>query len=446
MALSTPRILRQGLYLGWAFSAFLMINAILSVREDRQALQTIGKDAAPSVIAAEHIKSALSDMDANAANELLSAPGRASQAVKTAYEDRRKEASKALIAAAENITFGAAERVPIEQIQLALGEYEIRVQQARDYHEAGDPRRDAAYLAATAKMDDVLWPAADALDKANLDVLQDTYRTRRSLASISLVALIFIGVALMSILLAIQVFVFRRTNRVLNLPLVGCTLICLAFLMHAVGILGASMRHLKVAKEDAFTSMHALWRARAVAYRASADESRFLLLHSGGGVFERDFDAQIDSLAKVPDGQSYEQTANRAVAGKKANDFTGYLADELKNITFEGEGEAAKATLIALQDYVARDGQLRALEHAGKHQDAIAQALGGRSGQSHWAFEEFDRGLTKTLAINQKAFDEAVEEGFRALYGFEITALVAGVALCGLLWLGIRPRLREYQL
>jgi hypothetical protein len=86
------------------------------------------------------------------------------------------------------------------------------------------------------------------------------------------------------------------------------------------------------------------------------------------------------------------------------------------------------------------------LEHAGKHQDAIAQALGSRSGQSHWAFEEFDRGLTKTLAINQKAFDEAVEEGFRALYGFEITALVAGVALCGLLWLGIRPRLREYQL
>src|SRR5450755_2278985 len=120
MALSTPRILRQGLYLGWAFSAFLMINAILSVREDRQALQTIGKDAAPSVIAAEHIKSALSDMDANAANELLSAPGRASQAVKTAYEDRRKEVSIALIAAAENITFGAAERVPIEQIQLAL--------------------------------------------------------------------------------------------------------------------------------------------------------------------------------------------------------------------------------------------------------------------------------------------------------------------------------------
>src|SRR5271165_821720 len=172
MAASTPQTLRQGLYIGWAFSICLMLNAILNAREDRQAIQTIGKDAL-SVIAAEHIKSTLSAMDADAANELLSPPGHAVQAVK-AYEDRRKEASKALIAAAEKITYQDTERAPIEQLQLGLGEYEVRVQQARDYHNAGDPRSDSAYLAATAKMDDGLWPSADALDKANLNVLQDT--------------------------------------------------------------------------------------------------------------------------------------------------------------------------------------------------------------------------------------------------------------------------------
>src|SRR5271168_4894042 len=112
MAASTPQTLRQGWYLGWAFSICLMLIAILSAREDRQATETVGKDTAPSVIAAEHIKSALAAMDANAANELLAPAGHAAQSVRS-YEDRRTEASKALIAAAENLTYGDTDRAAI---------------------------------------------------------------------------------------------------------------------------------------------------------------------------------------------------------------------------------------------------------------------------------------------------------------------------------------------
>ena len=445
MAASTPQILRQGLYFGLAFSVGLMLIAILGAREDRQAIQTVGKDSAPSVIAAQHIKSALSAMDASAVNQLLAAPGHATQAEK-GYQQRREEASKALIAAAENITYGDAERIPIQTIQLALGDYEASFQQARDYHDSGDPRRDAAYLAAAAKLDGVLWAAADALDKANLDVLENTYSTRRSVATLSLGVLIFVGLIQLGVLIAMQVFLFRTTNRVLNLPLVACTLLAFAFLIHAEHTFTASMHHLKVAREDAFTSLHALWRARAVAYRASADESRLLLLRSKAAAFEQDFTGQIDSLAKLPEGASFEQAANRAIAGKKPREFTGYLADELKNITFPGEADEAKATLIALRYYVARDADIGQLEHSGKHQDAIAAVLASRSGQSKWAFEQFDAALGRTLDINQKAFDAAVKSGFQSLSGFEWMALATGASLCILLWLGVWQRLREYQL
>jgi len=438
MAASTPQILRQALYLGLAISVCLTLIAILGAREDRQALQTVGKDSAPSVIAAEHIKTALSAMDASAANQLLAAPSHAAQAEK-AYQERREEATKALITAAENITYGDAERIPIQTIELTLGDYEVLVQQARDYHDAGDPRRDATYLAAIAKMDGVLWPAADALDKANLDVLENTYETRRSLARFSLGVLIFVGLILLGVLIALQVFLFRRTNRVLNLPLVACTLLAFAFLMHAERTFTASMHHLKVAREDAFTSLHALWRARAVAYRASADESRFLLLRSKAAAFEQDFAAQVDSLAKLPEGASFEQAANRAIAGKKPPEFTGYLADELKNITFPGEAGEAKATLIALRYYVFKDAEVRQLEHAGKHPQAVASAVG-----NPW-FEQFDSGLERTLDINQKAFNAAVQDAFHSLSGFEWMTLATGASLCILLWLGIWPRLREYQ-
>jgi len=444
MAASTPQTLRQGWYLGWAFSICLMLIAILSAREDRQAIETVGKDTAPSVIAAEHIKSALAAMDANAANELLAPAGHAAQSVRS-YEDRRTEASKALIAAAENLTYGDTDRAAIEKIQLALGEYEIRVQQARDYHVAGDPRQESAYLAATTEMDDVLWPAADALDKANLDVLKHTYDSRRSAARLSLAVLVLVGMALIGLLLAMQVFLFRRTNRVLNLPLVACTLLSFAFLTYAERTFTASMQDLKVARQDAFISLHALWRARAVAYRASADESRFLFIRSKSTAFEQDFAAQVDSLAKLPDGVSYEQAADRAIAGKKQMDFTGYLADELNNITFEGEADMARATLIAFRYYVSRHAEILRLDHAGKHQDAIAVAVGSRSGQSNRALEQLDGNLEKTLEINQKAFDQAVQGGFRTLSGFELIALVTCASQCVLLWLGVRPRLKEYE-
>jgi hypothetical protein len=444
MPSTTPQILRQGLFFGWVLSACLVLIAIWSAREDRQAIQKVGKNTASSVIAAEHIKSALSAMDANAANELLGAPGHAAQSTK-AYEERRKEASKALIAAAENISEGDDERAPLEKLELALGEYEVLVQQARDYHDAGDPRQDAAFLSATAKMDDVLWPAADALDQAGLDQLEVTYERRRTAAKLSLAVLTMVGLVLLAVLTMLQAFLSRRTNRVFNVPLIACTLLAFAFWIHALQIFTVSMHSLKVAREDAFTSLHVLWRARAVAYRASADESRLLLMHSKAAAFERDFAAQIDSLAKLPEGASYEQAANRAIAKKKPSEFTGYLADELNNITFEGEADMAKATLIALRYYVARHDEIRALDKAGKHQDAVALALGNRSGQNGWAFEQFDSALGKTLAINQEAFDQAIESGFQALSGFQAMTIASGVSLCIFLWLGIRPRLREYQ-
>ena len=445
MPVSTPQTLRQGLYLGWAFTLCLTLIAILGAREDRQAIQTVGRDTAPSVTAAEHIKSALSAMDANAANELLIAPGHAAEAVKS-YDERRAEASRALIAAAENIAYGESERTPILKIQLALGEYEVLVQQARDYHASGDAaRRDAAYLKATAKMDDVLWPAADALDKAGLDMLEDSYKTRRVTAGLSLGVLMFIGLGFLGVLIVIQVFLFRRTNRVLNPGLIAATLLTFAFLMYAGQTFTASMRHLKVAREDAFISLHALWRARAVAYRASADESRFLLLRAAGEPFDRDFSAQIDSLAKLPESGSYEEAADRAIKGKRPGEFTGYLADELNNITFKGEAEAAKATLIDLRYYVTASQQIRGLVSAGKRQEAIAQAVEKRNGHSSSWFEQFDRDLGRTLEINQKAFDAAVGGGFRTLVGFEPLSLATGASLCLLLWLGIRPRLKEYQ-
>ena len=85
---TTPRILVAAQAALWAGAFLFLVTALYATSQHRSAVQTIGKDSAPSIIAAEHIKSALSDMDANAVNELIAPPFKNAEAIKD-FEARR---------------------------------------------------------------------------------------------------------------------------------------------------------------------------------------------------------------------------------------------------------------------------------------------------------------------------------------------------------------------
>ncbi len=446
--LTTPQILKAGLYLTWGASLLLLIATLVGVQGQRYAIKTVGKDSAPSIIAAQHIKAGLADMDANAANELLVKPGQNPEAVK-AYEQRRVEVTKALVAAAENITYGDKERIPIENLQLALGDYEAKIQQARDFHARGDLGFITAYRAAAEIMDNKLLPEADKLNNTNKKALNDTYNDRKSKSLIYVLFVVVSGVLLIGLLVAIQVFLNRRMRRVLNPMLMAATAIALVFLGYTLWAFNMGNDHLRRAKEDAFESIYALWQARALAYSANADESRYLLDAALASKYEQDFFTKAAQLAKVPDGQTFETiaTAYKAASahGKVVNGFTGALANELNNITFPGEGEAAATTLSNFGTYFEIDRQMRALQQSGNHEGAIALCTGNNPGQSNWAFDQFDSTLGKTLNINQTAFDNYVNQGFKDVNGFEIATPVATVAIGLFTLFGLLPRIKEYS-
>ena len=155
---TTPQWLETGQYATFGAAALLMITVVLGARSHRQAMQAVGKDSAPSIIAAQHIRAALADMDANAANELLD--DRTSGAARKAYEARRKEAVESIVTAAQNITYGDAELIPVRKLAYGLGTYTAMMQRARDLHEAGDRRFIAEWRAAAQYMDNTVLPAA----------------------------------------------------------------------------------------------------------------------------------------------------------------------------------------------------------------------------------------------------------------------------------------------
>lgn len=436
--LNTPQTLWASLYLIWALDAMLLIAAITGARVHRAAMQVIGKDSAPSIIHAQHIKAALADMDADAANELLGAPSQASAAVE-AYEKRRKEAATALIEAAKNITY-PGEQDPIEDLQIGLGTYEAKIQQARDLHEWEDESYVSAYREAARAMDDEVLPRADKLDEVNRTELDKTYaeQSGKSIAGIGFI--LAVGAALTAALVAIQKFLNRKMRRILNPMLILTTLLVLGFVLYTFNVLGEERHQLKVAREDAFESIHALWRARAVAYSANADESRYLLDVAHAWGYEQKFHQKAAELA----GTSFDRMLEEAGQGRKVEGDS-YLARELNNITFPGELIAATDALARFRDYMNIDARIRSLQQNGKHAEALALCMGMNEGESNWAFDRFDQAITRTIQINQDEFDRAVDRGFSALSNFEIKATIVAVIIALLAFFGLLKRLQEYR-
>ena len=444
-AWTTPRILHAALGSVYLGSVLFCLSVVFGVRQHRAALKTVGQDATPSIIAAQSIKAGLADMDANVANELMAAKGQNAQSIE-GYAQRRGEVGEKLIGAAANITYGEAERQPIQKLETGLGDYEEQASRARALKDRNsqDVGVLEAYRQADQTLHDMLFPAADALTKANTDVLDRTYRETQSASARTAAWVWFTGLLLLAALIALQVFLSQRMRRTFNPPLLAATALTLWLMAHTVAVFGRSANQLKIAREDAFTSLQALWQLRATAYDANTDESRWLLDRANADSYDKAFFAKTAQMLQVPTGQSYE-SVRAATQGPLPQGAKGYLAQELGNITFAGEREAAQQTVQTFGVYYAADQKIRSLERAGKHEEAVAFCISMAPGDSNWAFDQFDKALGKTLDINQRAFDGAITQGFQDLQGAEWlgAALIVGAAALG--YIGLRLRLREYR-
>jgi hypothetical protein len=302
----------------------------------------------------------------------------------------------------------------------------------------------ATYRHATGLIHDSLLPAADTLTKVNFDALKQAYDSQSAMAGFNALLVIVAGLALLVALITTQLFLTRRMHRLINPGLLAATVLAALFLLFAVNRLRGSTHHLKVAKEDAFDSVHALWQTRAVAYDANGEESRWLLDRPQANVYEQAWLDKTAKIARLPDGQSYDTVATGSATGQKVSGFTGFLADELNNITFPGEREAAVATLRAYGVYFGIDGQIRNLENTGRQDEAVKLCTGSKPGESDWAFGRFDDALGATLKINQDEFDTNWHAGQGSVAGLEVEALIVALAVGGLATLGLRPRIQEY--
>ncbi|MFH8386512.1 hypothetical protein ACH4E7_37235 [Kitasatospora sp. NPDC018058] len=428
----------------------------------RDGTDVIGHRAAPQVVRSADLYFALNDMDAQAANLLLFGADADYAALRKetldTYEQRRTQADTDLQRVTEAVAGDATGQRAVQTVIGELGRYEAMVARAQLLEDqahapAGRPSADAlaAYQQATDLLRQRLLPAVDDVTKANAAVVEHNYADQRDALAGGWWWILVTGLLALAALALLQRLLAVRFRRLVNVPLAVTSLIALAGLVTALTLTSRADHHLVVAKSNSFDSVIALSRARAVAYDLNADESRYLTDPSRAAVYEQGFLDKTQSFARV-DGATLASYNDKlaALADRHRADhgqvgFSGYLGDELRNITFAGEQDAAERVLAAFQQYQRDDRKIRGLNAQGKLKEAVTFDTGTTPGQSNADFDVLSTALDDTQAINQRAFDGAVattdDDLGATTAGLGAAALAAALALTAM---GVRPRLREF--
>jgi hypothetical protein len=436
---TTPGQLELALVALLAGAALLWLVAASVFADLHQAVQTVGHDTVPSIVAAEKMNVALADINTTFANAILAKDDDSKSSWRTIAQ-ASDIVAQTLISASENVTYGNEEEGPISAIQSNLPGYFRLLGQARTRLQS-DPLPDTR--AASDLMQKTIIAAGVALDEANFRHLTATYDAHRGEQGRDLSLLVLGFGALGALLVAIQLGLASRMRRLINPPLLAATVL--------LGLAGAYFTYvlvdtnalLRAAKQDSFDSIHALWKARAVAYDANAEESLYLLEH--GPLQNRHEQAFIDQSARLLSGLAPQEAVTKAVNGQFA-ELKGFIGTELNNITYPGEREAAVELLRTFVDYLDVDRKIRDLERSGRHAEAFALCTGTAPGQSDWAFERFDKALMKVVDINQQYFDSQVARAFGDLAWTPWLAALLALAIAVLAFLGLLPRIREYRI
>lgn len=408
-------------------------------------IKTVGLDTAPSVESAHNIKAGIARMSEDLFSEIAAQPGENYDLVKD-FELNRQMVDGALVAAARNITYTddalklhpseqQGEVGPVNRLQEGYAQFLQLAAKARVFHENGD----AAALAVSREIATLvltkLLPAADALAMVNDAHNQAEYASRSEHFKTAVFGIFGLGGAILLYMFYVQFWVMPKTfHRTLNPLYLSASAVAVAFMLYAGNAFLQADKHLSIAGTDAYPSIKVLAETRANLLQMKAEQAAWLLDRPNADAHQKSFGELMARVGAFPRGINSDRIVTEAFKAYKAdgegyrkmsdgdaiskNLFTGTLADELNNITFAGELDAALKTVKAYNDFLALDAKIRALETQGQHAKAVSLMAGGNAGQGTYVFEQLvDESETKgtlgtVLRINREHLTSNVEKAF----------------------------------
>ncbi|MFD6139198.1 hypothetical protein [Promicromonospora sp. NPDC060271] len=384
----------------------LGITGFLAGNGQSAALHDAQRDAA-QLVGTQELRNDLVSADATATNAFL-VGGLEPTEARERYEASLSEAAQAVPSLAATAR-GAGEAADLAAVSDAVQRYAGLVESARANNRQGFPVG-AAYLdQASAALRDEVLPTIDEV------AVSTSQRVDADLGSISLAQALLLFVLLALVALgAVQLWLARRTHRVLNTGLAAASV---ALLVGGVVTMAAVLGGNGVARSVAsgpYAATVATSEALSLATDAKSMESFTLIKRGSGAEFE----------------ESYRSSLTEA---------KGLLA-EAAEATGTGSGP-----LPLLEEWDARHAEIRELDDGGRWDDAVEAATATGDGSAGAAFAAFsDRAHEDVEATSTEAVDRLGSAATTAQAAAWI-ALVLGVAGAVAAAAGMNVRLKEYR-
>jgi hypothetical protein len=395
------------------------IVAVATAQHRSALLRDIVAVNGPLSVGAQELYRSLSDADATASNAFL-ANGAEPAALRQRYLDDIARATKALTVALGDADEGDAARLGVLADQLPV--YTGLVETARSYNRLGVPLGAAYLREASGLMRQTLLPAAD-------EVLGNAQRRliagQREAAGFPW-AVLLLGLVTVGSLLAAQVLVARRSNRVFNRGLLAASLAALILLAWSTTALGLAARQVEIGHRNGSALVSLLADARRAALQAHADEGLTLVARGSGAAFEKEFGAVLTELigADGRGGMLAEASARAPSAADRA-------------VIEEARGQAGRWRDL--------HGQVRRLDDSGDYLGAVKLATATGPESLSGLFGKLDAAISTALDQTNERVHRQANHADNALGGLVFALVLLTAGLMTAVVVGIRPRIGEYR-
>ncbi|MGH3433831.1 MAG: hypothetical protein ACRDQB_13445 [Thermocrispum sp.] len=376
----------------------------------------------PLAAAAQQVYRALSDADATAASSFLST-GEEPAALRTRYENDIAQAGVFLARAASDVAAGPEVSRQIDIIGKQLPVYTELVGTARANNRQGFPAGASYLREASELMRSSILPAAESLYEADTRALAERQSDARGFPWLTTLLVLGLLVALV----AAQLYLRRRTNRVFNVGLVVATGAVVVGVLWSSASLVAQSVLIGDSETDGTEQVDRLVRARIAGLKARADETLTLVARGDGTQYEEEFVRMSGQMA-----------------GK---DGAGGLLRQARDAAEDEQvaGQLDKA-LDSASAWMKAHAKVRELDSGGQYPEAVSVAIDGtRKDSSARAFTQLDVDLRAAIQQGRQSFFDDASNASAALTLLPLGWVALGLIAALGVGVGIHERLREYR-
>ena len=391
------------------------VTAVFALQEKQATIDNLIAHREPVAAASQQIYRSLSDADATAASAFLSG-GTPPKALRDRYELDIAQAGANLAKASADVAGVRAAEAQVDELSQQLPVYTGLVETARAYNRQGYPAGAAYLREASGLMRAKLLPAAQELYSIDFTRLAAEQDQARAFPWVS----VGLVVVLLAALVVAQMYLTRRTNRLLNVGLLVATIAVVVGLVWGTVVLLLESGKVASGHDAGTRQVELAVQARITALKMRANETLTLVARGDGGEYE----AEWKKLATEVSGGDNLLVRARTIA-----------ADG----TVLGNAEGN------VRDWLAAHEKVRGLDDGGSYQEAVALAIGDANDGAAASFNDLDKNLSAAINDGRAVFVDDTGAASKAM-----TALVPGVAVLALLaaagvTMGIRERLQEYR-